>query len=141
VDRDDWQQIWHLEETNLAFGYPWVFATELVGDWTSLRLIATGRWSCLGSAVQPCGPNGHPDLPWAADRLLLASVAPGALIGKCGGSIASRGDGTIFAIGERCFLPMPEKKNAQLFIGINGAVPGANVIAQITLDISGVNDP
>jgi len=65
----------------------------------------------------------------------------GALIGKFGGSVAGRNDGTAFAIGAQCVVAMPEKKNAQLFIGINGATPNAdNVLDQIRLEICGVCD-
>src|SRR5471032_341021 len=105
--RDDWESIWTLNKTRLKIGYPWFFATELVGDWTLLKLTADGEWACLGDAVKSCGPNGHPQLPILTDRLEVSAAAPGALIGKFGGSIAGRNDNAPFVIGEQCVIAMP----------------------------------
>jgi hypothetical protein len=139
MPRFDWQPISTLDETNLAIGYPWHFVGELFGEWTLLRLTAEGNWSCLGSAVMPCGPDGHVALPLASDRLLIAAAAPGALIGKFGGSMASRNDPTPFVIGTRSVVKMPARENAQFYIGINGALPVAGyVLAHIKLEIRGV---
>jgi hypothetical protein len=141
MPRFDWQPISLLDEANLAIGYPWHFVSELFGEWTLLRLITEGSWSCLGPAVIPCGPDGHVALPLAADRLQIATAAPGALIGKFGGSLASRNDPTPFVIGTRSVVKMPARENAQFYIGINGALPIAdNVLARIRLEIRGVTD-
>jgi hypothetical protein len=138
---DDWEIIATIDEPNLVIGYPWHLACELEGDWTRLRLTAEGSWSCLGDPVKPCGPDGHPNLPLQAERLLVAGGAPGALIGKFGGSTAGRSDGTAYVIGSHCILAMPKKENALLFIGINGAIPGpSNVLQRIKLEIRGIVD-
>lgn len=140
--RDDWEEIWTLNETRIQIGYPWFFVGDLIGDWALIRLEAQGQWACLGKSVQPCGPNGHPELQLATERLFVPDAAPGALIGKFGGSVAGRADGVVFVIGEQCVVAMPEKKNAQLFIGINGSTPNpSNVLERLTLKISGVVDP
>ncbi|SDI38659.1 hypothetical protein SAMN04487926_11618 [Paraburkholderia steynii] len=139
--RDDWESICTLEEKDLPIGYPWYFVTEIIGDWTILRFAATGSWACLGQAIKACGPDGHPGLPIAAERLLLPSSCPGTLLGKFGGSTASLNDNAAFAIGACCYTPMPEKKNCQLFISINGARPvSTNVLDLIRLEIFGAVD-
>jgi hypothetical protein len=141
MPRSDWQPISTLEETDLAIGYPWHFISELFGEWTLLRMTAEGSWSCLGTAVMPCGPDGHVALPLSSDRLQIATAAPGALIGKFGGSVASRNDTTPFVIGTRAVIKMPTRENAQFHIGVNGALPvTGNVLTRITLQISGVTD-
>jgi hypothetical protein len=138
---DDWESIAVVGGSALQIGYPWHFIREIDGDWTRLRLDATGRWNCLSDYLIPCGPGGYPGLPFPADRLQIAESAPGALIGKFGGSLAHRTDGTVFAIGERSFVAMPEKKPAILSIAINGAVPRAtNVLQELKLEIFGVVD-
>jgi hypothetical protein len=139
--RSDWESIFSLDQTGLIIGYPWYFVTEIEGDWTSLRLTVEGQWDCLGVAVKPCGPDGHPELPLAADRLIVPSAAPGALIGKFGGSNAGRGETGAFVIGSQSFAPMPEKKARQLFISINGATPDPkSTLERIMLKIYGVVD-
>jgi hypothetical protein len=101
-----------------------------------------GRLGLLSAAVKPCGPNGHPGLPLATDRLIVQTAAAGVLIGKFGGSNAGRGEAGAFVIGSQCIVPMPERKNALLFIGINGAVPRpAAVLDRIRLEICGACDP
>jgi hypothetical protein len=141
MTRDDWEPIFVLHKRPLQLTYPWHFVCEITGDWTLLRLTADGEWSCLGDAVRPCGTNGHVDLPLQQDHLLISASAPGALIGKFGGSIASRTDGSPFAIGSQCFVAAPDKKSAQLYIGINGAVPRASQLTWLALEICGVVDP
>jgi hypothetical protein len=142
MTRDDWDTIFILDEQQISITYPWQFVCEINGDWTSLRFTADGLWDCLGDAVKPCGPNGHVDLPFQQDRLLVAAAAPGTLIGKLGGSIAGRTDGTTFAIGSRCVvLREMQKKTMAVYIGINGAVAHAsNVLNRLKLEICGVVD-
>jgi hypothetical protein len=141
IRREDWQPITTIEETDLQISYPWQFVTEIVGDWKILELLAKGEWDCLGDAVKPCGADGHPDLFFPEARLILPACAPGTLIGKFGGSAAARtGDSTAFAIGSQCVIAMPDKKSAQLLIGVNGALPRARLTLQtLRLEISGVD--
>jgi hypothetical protein len=141
MTRDDWDTIFVLDNRPLRLTYPWHFVCEITGDWALLRLRADGEWSCLGDAVRPCGANGHVDLPLQQDRLLVPTSAPGTLIGKFGGSIASRSDGSPFVIGSYCFVAVPDKKIAQLYIGINGAVASASELTWLRLEISAVLDP
>jgi hypothetical protein len=140
IARDDWQPITTIDGENLQIIYPWQFATEIVGEWKLLRLAASGEWDCLGDAVKPCGPDGHPQLFFPDTRLILPPAAPGTLIGKFGGSAAARtGDSAAFAIGTQCVIAMPDKKLAQLFIGINGAVPSVQLTLRVLrIEISGV---
>jgi hypothetical protein len=141
IEREDWQPITTIEEQSLEVVYPWQFATEIVGDWKVLRLLASGEWDCLGDAVKPCGPDGHAHLFFPETRLNLPATAPGTLIGKFGGSAAARtGDSPAFAIGTHCVIAMPDKTLAQLFIGVNGAVPCARLMLRVLrIEISGVD--
>jgi hypothetical protein len=141
VADDPWQSIALVEGTALHIGYPWHFVSDIDGDWTRLRLIATGKWNCLGEYFVPCGPDGYPGLPFPADRLLISESPPGALVGKFGGSLAHRTEGTVFAIGERCFVAMPEKRPVTFSIAVNGAVPRkGNVLNELRLEIFGIVD-
>jgi hypothetical protein len=70
--------------------------------------------------------------------LLVTKCAPGALIGKVGGSAAGRDDGTVFAIGSRCIVSL-DQKTTFLFVGVNGAAPHpSHLLESITLEISGL---
>src|ERR1700720_4327593 len=137
-----WTIITTVAGAPLALDYPWYGVCELDDQYTRLRFEAEGEWACLGAAVRPCGPNGYPDLPWAADRLLLAKFPPGALIGKLGGSPVGSDDGAVFVIGSRTVVSIGDKKNNFLYIGINGARPGvSNELTRIRLQIFGAVDP
>jgi hypothetical protein len=142
MSNDSWETVHRFSaDRPFEMSYPWFFICDIVGDWTCLRLTATGIWDCLGPAVKPCGPDGHVDLMLQQDRLLVPACAPGMLIGKLGGSTAGRGDGTIFVIGSKCVLSIPEKKSTVLFVGVNGAIPSSlNRIDMLTLEISGAVD-
>src|SRR4051812_28191454 len=100
-DETDWESIVVIDDAPLPITYPWHFVCEIGEEWLRLCFIAKGRWNCLGDALVPCNPDGHAGLPLAAEQLLIAKCAPGALIGKLGGSIAGRDDGKLFAIGSR----------------------------------------
>jgi hypothetical protein len=134
--RSNWEPIFRLDHKSLLISSIWYFATEIEEDCTSLHLTAKGQWDCLGTAVKPCGPDGHPGLPFMAGRLIVPSAAPGSLIGKFGGSNAERAETGAFVIGSQCFAPMPSEKATQLFIGVNGAIPSLELTLEwIELDI------
>jgi hypothetical protein len=137
----DWTEITTVAGAPLQIAYPWHYVWELDDQYARLRFEADGEWACLGAAVQPCGPDGHQGLPWPSDRLLVAKSAPGALIGKLGGSTAGNDDGTVFTIGSRTIVSIDQKKNGFLYIGVNGALPGAsNALTRIRLQIFGAAD-
>lgn len=120
---DLWDPIITINQANLSLALPWHFVMEVVDPYGSLLLESAGQWDCLGSAIKPCGPDGHASLTLPDARLLLASSPPGALIGKFGGSSAGRETPpTLFAIGSRCVVAMPDKRPVPLYIAINGAV-------------------
>ena len=103
----------------------------------SVRWCRGQPWRCLGDTAGPCNADGHVDLALASERLLVAKCAPGALIGKVGGSAAGRDDGTVFAIGSRCIVSL-DQKTTFLFVGVNGAVPRpSHLLESITVEISG----
>jgi hypothetical protein len=134
----DWMEIKTIDEAPLTIDCPWHYVLELGDDYGRLRFEAAGQWTCLGAAVQPCGPDGHRILPWPTERLVLTKCPPGALIGKLGGSAAGYDDGTVFAIGSRTIVSVGEKKNNFLYIGINGALPrGTHELTRLRLTISG----
>jgi len=136
VDENDWQVIESIDQTRYTITYPWHFVSVITRDYARLYLKAEGSWSCLGSAIEPCGANGHATLALTVDRLLLPTCAPGALIGKLGGSIAGRDDGVVFAISSRCFVTLPKKEETALYIGVNGATPSeSHELARIKLEV------
>src|ERR1043165_170828 len=117
----NWEQIALVTKPSLTITYPWHYLCEIEGDWTRLRLTAHGRWNCLGDYFTPCGPEGYLGLSLATDRLFVPESAPGALLGKFGGSLAHRSDGAVFVIGPQCIIAMPEKTPTILSIAVNGA--------------------
>jgi hypothetical protein len=129
-----------INAQNVPITWPWHFVCEIEDDWQALSFVATGRWSCLGDAVNPCEADGHPVLALPADQLLVPKCAPGTLIGKLGGSIAGRDDGTVFAIGSRAIVQLGDKKNDTfLYIGINGAVARAqHTLERLDLTVAGL---
>jgi hypothetical protein len=135
---EEWDALITFEQANLALGASWLKVLETFGDATHLRLEATGEWQVLGGDIAPCGPDGHLDLSLPQDRLIVPAAPPGALIGKIGGSSASRTDGSVFTIGSLCVVAVPDKAVGPLFISVNGAVyrPGGN-LTQLRLRISG----
>lgn len=139
---DDWQSIIGFGGKPFMIDYPWHFLCEIEADWTRLRIKAKGEWNCLGDHYVSCGPRGYPGLAFGADRLLVPDAAPGALIGKFGGSLAHRTDGTVFAIGDQCIIAVPEKKPTTFAIAINGALPRVvSELDELTLELFGIADP
>jgi hypothetical protein len=125
----------------LQITWPWHFVCEIGDDWQTLAFTADGRWSCLGDTIMPCEADGHAGLALPADQLLVPKCAPGALIGKLGGSTTGREDGTVFAIGSRAVLQLGDKKsNTFLYIGINGAVARAHHrLERLNLQVLGLH--
>jgi hypothetical protein len=140
---DDWELVHTTGPIALTLMLPWHFVVEITDPFSLLCLTADGEWDCLGQAVRPCGPNGHPSLPLPDARLLLTSSPPGALLGKFGGSTAGRETtSSPFAIGARCVVPMPEKRPAALFIAVNGALTETRpTLTNFKLEIFGVGPP
>jgi hypothetical protein len=133
----DWQ---HLVTFNPPDGSPeldcpWIKIIDYVVGPRILKFEATGRWQCM-EPPQPgsCGPNGYLGLSWPAANLSLPTSAPGALIGKLGGSTIDLKDGTIFGIGTFALLAVPEKTIQPVFVGINGA-PSKPGLALMRLNI------
>jgi hypothetical protein len=139
---DDWELVETIGPKNLRLVLPWHFLCEIVDSYTMLYLKAEGVWDCLGSAIKPCGADGHAGLYLPDSRLTLTSSAAGALIGKFGGSTAGRGETTAFSIGSHCFVAMTDKRPAALFIAVNGAVLDATpTLTDFKLEIYGAGDP
>jgi hypothetical protein len=139
IDEDDWEVVDRIERTDYDITYPWHFVSFISDDWARLYLKASGEWSCLGSAFAACGADGHSGLALAPERLLVAKCAPGALIGKLGGSPAGFDDSTTFSIGSRCLVAPPKKQDTFLYIGVNGAIAQpTNRLTRIKLEIFGM---
>jgi hypothetical protein len=134
-----WDPIDTINQTSLTLSLPWHFLVEVVDPYGFLSIEAFGEWDCLGAAIKPCGPNGHASFMLPDPRLLLTSSPPGALIGKFGGSSAGHETpSTIFAIGSRCVVAMPEKRPVPLYIAVNGAVVDSSpVLENFRITISG----
>jgi hypothetical protein len=140
---DDWEPVHTFGPEELTLTIPWHFLLEIADSYTLLCLRAEGQWDCLGTAIRPCGPDGHASLYLPDVRLLLVSSPPGALIGKFGGSTAGKESApSAFGIGSRCVVAMPEKRPAALFIAINGALQETPpTLTNFRLEILGVGPP
>ena len=126
---------------------PWLLALRGIEDCDHLRLEAEGEWELVPGLGISCGPDGRGDIPLAAEALLLPSCAPGALIGKIGGSSAAvdkiaegadpkAGAPLVFAIGKTCMVPFKDLLRGPLFIGVN-IRPRPLTIARLDLKIFG----
>jgi hypothetical protein len=122
VDTKDWRELPGLEDPNFLVKEPWIKILDYVIGPKILKIQVQGQWSLLGPGVRECTETGHPGLAFPSDRLLLPDSAPGAMIGKLGGSTADYKDGTLFAIGSYAVVFLEEKKILPLFVGINGMV-------------------
>jgi hypothetical protein len=116
---EDWVEV--ATHTVAAFpsGQSWHVLVEDFDDFKKLRITVSVLSRCLGALVSPCGPNGHNGLPFLTTGLTFSELQPGCVVGKLGGSSASSTDGTIFAIGAHCVVPLPEHFAGPVYITIN----------------------
>jgi hypothetical protein len=135
---EEWDTLETFDKKNQPLDAAWVKVLEAFGDATYLRLEATGQWQVLGDAISPCGPDGHPELSFCQERLIVKTAPPGSLIGKFGGSSVDRGSENVFSIGSFCIVALPDKVVGPLFVGVNGALsrPGVS-LSQLRLVIAG----
>jgi hypothetical protein len=119
----DWQHVISFNPSIApTLESPWIKLVDYIVGPKILKFEAAGQWQCLEPPqAGPCGPNGYVGLTWPAANLLLPTSAPGALIGKLGGSSVDAKDGSIFGIGTYALVVVPDKTIQPVFIGINGA--------------------
>jgi hypothetical protein len=138
---DNWELVQLIGPADLALSLPWHFLYEIDDAYALLCLKAEGEWDCLGTALKPCGPDGHAGLFLTDRRLLVESSPAGALVGKFGGSTAGPDpSSSAFAIGSRCYVAMPERRPVALFVAINGALTEARPeLINFKFEIFGAN--
>jgi hypothetical protein len=134
---DIWTSVATLRCQTKTFLEPWVLVAETVLGATHLQMkVSSGKWIVLPDCW-PCGADGIPGLPLAANQLLVADCPAGALIGKIGGSSASTSDSKPFAIGRHCVIAVPEHAVGPLFVGINGAWRPVEITEDFLLEVCG----
>ena len=110
---------------------PWMTALQdLPPGLTHLKLIATAAssWTPL-AGMRACAADGVLTSAVPDDRLILTDCAPGALIGRIGGSSASlkvatapdaaSGESKPFAVGRYAVVKLPANAIGPLFLGFN----------------------
>jgi hypothetical protein len=113
----------------------WTLAVEYVDAPHKLRFNVPATRTEKGAQApnvwtyahdKTCSADGAARAPINSANCLLASAPPGALIGKIGGSIAGKADGTLtFLIGSFCVYEFDDKAHGgPLYLAMNADPTG-----------------
>lgn len=102
----------------------WTRVCDYVAGPLKLKFVAEGDWRYTTKVAGRCTANGDPSSPMSATRCLKTDAPVGALIGKIGGSIAGKADGTVFLVGAFCTLEIDDKVKGALYLTINDEETG-----------------
>lgn len=84
----EWEELTTFRPGPNELRWPWHMVLATFSGRSFIRIEAKGTWNLLPGLDLACGPDGQPLLRLAEAETFLAGCAPGALIGKIGGSSA-----------------------------------------------------
>lgn len=122
----NWQDLQTVLNNGAVLAKPrrgvWTLAADYIPTLSRLRFIVPETVNAPGPPARQvsnewtyaqgktCTADGEPRAAINPANCLLASAAPGALIGKIGGSIAAKSDVTrVFVIGSYCVYEIDDK--------------------------------
>lgn len=114
----NWRSIWKGKVPSKPSGL-WTRILDFVPPQKKLKIVAMGEWNYIGKPKGTCGPDGDPALLKGAADCISQEAPIGALIGKLGWSTAGKAEGTVFSVGQWCFIETKDDKSGALFLTMN----------------------
>jgi hypothetical protein len=120
----------------------WQTALDYVQGPLLLKIVANGTWTYSSKFAGACSPNGDVLSPLDNKGCIYEKAPVGALIGRIGGSIASKEPEGVFVVGSFCVRKLDAASVGPLFLTINDKWNGfGDNEGEITVEIEFASSP